>query len=264
MRTICYLCNKEINGNMTEDHVVPRQLIDRKQPRVKGFDYGGFLPTHAPCNNNFGPESFSRKALKIISVLNDPNCVSTHQHVKDFDIVLMTLNSECFKEFSKRDLHYFKVADVRENSMEEIKDPQFIKETPKTNFKQKVLFTTFAVLTKSAAAYLISRNLLQSIPSQWEVIAIPYYGNTKDINFDEIIGEAKPFDVDVKIYSRQLNSKDFMIAYIAYGVLLYVFFKFSNRIDFWNGVLQRFPRADHYIFNGSNLNDLINYQWVKI
>lgn len=82
MAESCYLCGKEIAENdvSSGDHVVPRQLISRTQPKVKGFDYGGVLPAHDRCNNEFGPETYCAKALQLIEILQDPKCVSRLQH----------------------------------------------------------------------------------------------------------------------------------------------------------------------------------------
>lgn len=109
MNKICYLCGKKISADdqFSSDHVVPKLLIDRRQPKVKGFDYGGVIPTHESCNNNFGPEKYCRKALKIISKLNDPECISEFQHKQNPALRLMTLNAECFKEFSIKELCFF-------------------------------------------------------------------------------------------------------------------------------------------------------------
>lgn len=58
MENVCYLCGMPVTEDVsTDDHAVPKQLISRAQPKAKGFDYGGVLPTHAECNNHFGPES---------------------------------------------------------------------------------------------------------------------------------------------------------------------------------------------------------------
>ena len=68
MQDICYLCGLSISCQKSDDHVIPKQLITRKQPKVKGFEYAGKLPSHAECNNRFGPEiSF------LISLLFDHN-----------------------------------------------------------------------------------------------------------------------------------------------------------------------------------------------
>ena len=61
MKDICYLCGLPISGRKSDDHVVPKQLLRRKQPKVKGFDYAGMLPSNAKCNNQFGRKLIVRK-----------------------------------------------------------------------------------------------------------------------------------------------------------------------------------------------------------
>jgi hypothetical protein len=121
MTKICYLCGEEIKEVIiSNDHIIPRQLITRTQPKAKGFDYGGTLPTHEKCNNQFGPETYSVKALKLISVLHDEeNCIFWSPHK------FMAINSECLKEFTQRDLKFFKFIDVRGNSIVDFSSPNF-------------------------------------------------------------------------------------------------------------------------------------------
>ena len=46
---VCYLCSELIAENPSKDHVVPKQAIKRAQPRAKGYDYAGTIPTHDDC-----------------------------------------------------------------------------------------------------------------------------------------------------------------------------------------------------------------------
>ncbi|MDP2821630.1 MAG: hypothetical protein Q8O52_02970 [Sulfuritalea sp.] len=91
MVEICYLCGKEIAENdvNSDDHAVPRQMIARTQPKVKGFDYGGVVPTHEECNNEFGPETYCVKALKLIEVLHDSNCIYRFPQTEDSSITFL-------------------------------------------------------------------------------------------------------------------------------------------------------------------------------
>lgn len=81
MNDICYLCGTQVLvSEITDDHVVPKQFIKRSQPKVKGFDYAGVLPSHESCNNEFEPEVYSQKALILIKALYDENCFLKRQH----------------------------------------------------------------------------------------------------------------------------------------------------------------------------------------
>ena len=159
MVMFCYLCGQEIleTDTSSDDHVIPQQLIKRKQPKVKGFDYGGFLPTHEICNNRFGPETYCIKAMKLISLLDNEDCVSVHT-----DKPIMILNSDFFKEFNRRDFKFFKLIDVRQFPVGNFLSSSFLLDKPKTNLKRSALFTTLAVLTKSVAALLCGSLFAQS------------------------------------------------------------------------------------------------------
>lgn len=193
MAYVCYLCGKEINeGEVnSDDHAVPQQLITRQQPKVKGFDYGGFLPTHDKCNNEFSPETYCQKALKLISVLYEPECVAKLQHKKDSSVVMLAINSDCLKDFNHGDRTFFKFIDVRDKSIDDFSAPEFFLGRPKAHPLRDALFTVLAVLTKSATALLIARHLMTP-PCRWRVLAIPYTGATEETDFDESLGTRSP------------------------------------------------------------------------
>ena len=66
MTKLCYLCRKSIEEDNVEsgDHIVPKQFIKRSQPKAKGFDYAGKLPSHKECNNRFGPKLIAKRQLQ--------------------------------------------------------------------------------------------------------------------------------------------------------------------------------------------------------
>lgn len=261
---ICYLCGKKIAEEdvNSDDHVIPQQLITRKQPKAKGFDYGNRLPAHKKCNNEFGPEAYCIKALKLIKVLNDDNCVLRLQHTADQSVNVIAINEDCLKELNKRDLNFFKFIDVRNKPVGEFENPSFFTGQPKTNPVRDALFVALAVLTKSAAALLIKR-YLHAVPSQWSVLAIPYSGASEATNFDDLFGDTKPFDVGVKVWLRPFDSDHWFALYRAQSVLVFFLFRFSKSETIWNGMIERFPNAEHLFFEGVRLNELISYQWQK-
>lgn len=116
----------------SNDHVVPKQFIKRKQPKVKGFDYAGVLPTHQKCNNHFGAEKMCQKSLELINALYNPGCCLTHQHKDNPSIKILTINSEYLKQFTESDLRFFKFIDARNSSIEEWSNPDFYKGRQKT------------------------------------------------------------------------------------------------------------------------------------
>jgi len=263
MNLCCYLCGDPIQaGEVSDDHAVPKQFIKRSQPKVKGFDYAGVLPSHQECNNEFGPEVYCQKALVIIKALHDENCFLERQHRNDPTISIMALNSDCFPGFNERDLEYFKFIDVRHENYEKWSDPAYFTGKKKTNPKKDALHTALAVLTKSAAALLISRHL-KIVPTYWRVVAVPYVG-ADNVDFDELLGPTKPFEVGIKAWIRQMESNDWFVVYKAENVLVYFLFLFSNDKAIIDGVSNIFEDADKLVFEGEHLNDLLGYEWRKI
>lgn len=264
MVQICYLCGLPIDSaSASGDHAVPKVLIARKQPKVKGFDYGGVLPTHPECNNQFGPEAYCAKALDLIAVLYDENCVSAYQHKDDPSIQVMALKSECLENFARRDLEFFKFIDVRGNDISEISDLSFFPGKPRTNPWRDSLFIALAVLTKSAAALLVSR-YLRELPSRWRVLAIPYSGAAEAFDIDDLLGDTKPFDTGVKVWIRPFDSSNWFVLYRAQSLLVFFLFAFSSSDTIWNGMVERFPDAGHLSFSGNRLTELIGYQWQMV
>lgn len=263
MNDTCYLCGSEIlTGNATGDHIVPKQFIKRSQPKMKGFDYAGVLPSHDTCNNQFGPEVYSQKALVLIKALHDENCFLKRQHQSNPAIQIIALNSECFPGFTERDLEFFKFIDVRDKDYEDWSNPDFFRDKKKTNAKKDALYAALAVLSKSAAALLVSRHL-PSVPTNWRILAIPYIGATT-VDLDELFGETKPFEIGVKAWLQQMENDDWFVVYKADDVLIYLLFWFSGDKSVLSGIQSIFDDADRLLFEGRNLNQLINYEWKKV
>lgn len=99
------------------------------------------------------------------------------QHRDNPAISIMALNSDCFPDFSKRDLEYFKFIDVRHKDYADWSDPAYFR-IRKDKPQKSALHTALAVLTKSAAALLISRHL-KTVPAYWRVVAFPYVEQTE-------------------------------------------------------------------------------------
>lgn len=117
MVDVCYLCGKPLlRGQVrSDDHVVPATLIARTQPKVKGFDYGGYLPTHETCNNHFGNETYVSKALDLLRILHGLHIGGPLQHTQQPNISILPLNASQLSHFTTRDLQFFKIYDARQS-----------------------------------------------------------------------------------------------------------------------------------------------------
>ena len=264
MSIICYLCGKKIGEDVvSEDHAVPRQFIKRKQPTVKGFDYAGVLPTHQECNNRFGAERMCQKSLQLIDVLHNPDCVSIHQHKDNPEIEIMAVNSDCLSEFTNTDLEFFKFNDVRNTAIEEWSDTDFFRDKRKTDPLKQALNIGLSVLAKSAAAVLVKRFGI-SPDTLWRILCIPYHGASPKLDFDDLLGNTKPFEIGVKLWVIEpFKNGDFFAIYKSQHVLLYIFFWFSGEAGSIDEIRRIFNEAEHLYFESPRLIELSEYDWGK-
>lgn len=242
------------------DHVVPKTFIEREQPRVKGFDYAGKLPSHKTCNNAFGPETYATKALDLIAALHDEDCTFEYPHPLKPEFQMMALKSSCLPNFTTRDLSYFKIINATSKSNDEIHDLGLLEARKTVNPKRQSLFTALAVLTKSAAALLVSRKLFTT-PSAWDVLAIPHVGDAHALDFDDIFGPTIPFDSGVKVWLAHLETNDYLVIYRIKRVVIYFLFRFSSAPAAYNRMLNQFTGGSRLRFQGKTLMELVSYTW---
>jgi hypothetical protein len=261
---VCYLCGKSIAASASsKDHAVPKQLLSGAPPKVKGFDYGGHLPTHKRCNNEFGPEAYGQRALELIEVLNNPECVFKYRHRDDPSISLMAVNAACLKNFTRRDLKFFKIIDRQNEKLAPYPPVEVLAGAKALNPKREALFTALTILAKSAAALLVSRKL-HSVPTQWHVLAIPYVGEADSVDLDELFGRTKPFGKQVKVWVARLETEDFLVGYRAGAVIVFFLFRFSPTLEAWRRMRNRFAKATRLTFSGSSLNELLHGGWKQV
>ena len=262
MGEICYLCGLPIGSSPTSgDHAIPVTLMTRKQPKVKGFDYAGKLPTHPECNNRFGPETYVAKALNLLELLESEDGTAAYQHRDHPEITIQALDASKLPDFTQKDLAFFKFIDVRDIDYPRWSKPDFFADKRKTNPKRDAIHVAMSVLAKSTAALLIKRKL-QSVPTTWRIYAIPYSGATDQLDFDHIFGRTEPFDVGVKVWLVQLDDTDWLAIYRAKSIIIFFVFVFAphNALE---AIRPHFPDADILEFTGSCLNELLSAGWHK-
>lgn len=263
MLTTCYLCGLPLLGGATSgDHAVPSVLISRIQPKAKGFDYAGKLPTHKACNNRFGPEIYASKALDLLDVLAGSDGSHIFQHRKDSTIEIHALDASNLPQFTSRDLAFFKLIDVRNTDQSDWSTPAFFTGKPRTNATRDALFVALSVLAKSAAALLIKREL-HVVPSSWRIYAIPFSGATDALDFDELLGTTEPFDIGVKVWLKALDPPDWLALYRAQSILVYLVFVFAPH-NALARLHQLFQDSDILEFGGTSINDLLTLGWKQV
>lgn len=263
MDEICYLCGLPIGDSpVSGDHAVPTTLIARAQPKAKGFDYAGKLPTHPECNNRFGPEIYVAKALQLLDVLEGDGGNAIFQHRARPDITIQAIDASRLSNFTTRDLAFFKFIDVRGTDYSRWSDPAFFVGKKKTNPKRDAVHVALSVLAKSAAALLVKRKL-KAVPPSWRILAVPYAGASDRVDFDHIVGDTEPFDIGVKVWLGKLDATDWLAIYRAGSIVVFFVFVFAKH-DALAAIRPHFPDADIHEFSGRRLNDLLTVGWRKV
>ncbi len=261
----CYLCSSIIAGPSTRDHAVPKGLIKREQPRAKGYEYGGFLPTHPECNNRFGPEAYAAKAMDLLRVRTDPRFMLQLTHPKDPSIRIATVNADLLPHFTEADLRHFGMMDGRDTFEQAMASPAFFKDKKKSNPVKRALQTSLSVLAKSAAALLFTRFRIAP-PARWQIVAFPYSQNdaNSELNFDEEFGgPSKPFDDGLQLWIKPLDDGNYFAIYKARGPMVFFLFVLGDMRQVL-GVRARFADVDHYYFEGRTINSMLITGWSKL
>jgi hypothetical protein len=262
MSDTCYLCGQPVlpGQKISRDHVIPATLISRSQPIARGFDHGGFLPTHEECNNRFGNETYVSKALDLLGILCAPSAASPLQLRDHPDITIFPLDASTLLHFTPRDLRFFKFNDARNVSLADLRNPSFYAGCVKTNPTRDALFVALSVLAKSAAALLVKRHL-RATPPCWRIYAQAFSGDTNRLDFAEFLGDAKPFDNDVRVWVKEMENDNWFVVYAAKGVLVYFVFAFRDRARLLEFFRSSNPEAETVKFVGTSINELLVLGW---
>jgi len=267
---ICYLCSKEITklDELSKDHVISKQFIKRNQPLSKDFDYGSFLPTHKLCNRKFGDadsnaEFICQKALILIDIIQNPNKSFEREHRDNSKLKILAINGDHLKDFSKKDLEFFGLIDVREKKYEDFTNPEFFKNKEKINPMLKPLNSALTVLVKNSAALLVKRYNV-SAKSLWRVIIKPCYSYNNELNLKSLFGNVKPFEEGLNIWVNPFDGGDWFIRFQYFKQIFFVFFSITGRKEIIEKISEKFfKKTESYYFQSNQLIDLVNYNWYN-
>jgi hypothetical protein len=264
---LCYLCSEPIENEANEDHVVPKQFIKRNQPKVKGFEYGGVLETHTDCNNKFGgagskSEVVCQKALHLIRILHDENCFLLRERKSNPKDRILAINSECLKSFTKNDLEFFELIDVRHiKDLKEWTSHEFLSGHKHSDTFKKSINITLSVLAKSAAAFLVSR--FSFWPEvRWRIMAIPYFSKDFNFDFDSLFGAVKPFEIGVKLWVKKWNDTDWFTSYKVHEICIVFNFINSRDSKIYERIQREFQGGSKLVFQSEKLINLIGHDWA--
>jgi len=270
---ICYLCGQYIlpEHETDEDHTYQKALWKKKQPKVKGLEYGGTITTHRKCNNEFGgavakTEVICKKAFILLNVLFDEKCYIKRFYKGDPNLGMLVLDSRHIKNFSKKELEFFKINDVLDKKYKSWADISYLKKLEKVDARRRPTNIAMTVSAKSAAALLVSHNNV-SPDSYWRIAAYPGFDKEGNADFDNLFGQTKPFDIGVKVWSREVSKKDYLVIYKYDKFIAFYHFSFSNDTDALQKVLPSIFAKENkeniVHFKSNCLLDLIGYDWYE-
>ena len=257
---VCYLCGRPVtDGQPSGDHAVPRVLLRDKQPKVRGFDYGGRLPTHATCNNRFRDERYVLRALDLIAALHNPDTVLYHPLPGNPPVRIAAINSAELPGFTQADLHFFKINDARNDGT----GARHIRPAVPGNPLRLALFVSLAVLAKSAAALLLARHHLGAVPQKWSIVAIPYTGDATSADFSDVFGDQRPFAPGVKVLMGRFGPAASLALYVTDKAMVYFLIRDARTPSAIEAAVIRLFQedVDCLRFSGNSLMQLMDHHW---
>lgn len=265
VKKICYLCGDLLEGDINNDHTIPKHLITG-QPKKRGCDYGGEMEVHKKCNSLFGnrssnSETISPKALQLLKVMINPDKSIDIMKKDNHELIIKTIVGKHLEGFSNYDLTFFGLIDGRKENYNTLTSEKFLQQFPRIEPLEKPLNIILTVLAKSCGAFLFKRK--HYYPSEkWRIYATSFWADSA-VDFDLIFGEIKPFDIGVKLWIKECANNDWFCSYKLDELLVYfIFLNSSNYKNVYDlrGIIKN--TQVHY-FESEKLVNMINYNWSK-
>lgn len=258
----CYLCHAYIGSDVTEDHVLPKQFIKRSQPRMRGFEYAGKLPTHAKCNNDFKDERFCQSALSLLDVMYSADSPLKFTHRSNPEIEFLAFTPNQVPGFGPAELEYFGFIDAMENQADDFKDIEFFEGKPKVNLLRKASNIALSVIAKSACAFLLRKGSIK-LPPHWRILMVPLIDPSQGLDIQELFGPLKPYEEGLYVWSGPTETGDGSVVFRHGGLIIFILVTTSRNRLFWNKVADLSEPGGRYLFNGKRLIDLVGYDWSR-
>lgn len=259
----CYLCGEPIEeGRKSVDHVLPKQFLKRKQPRVKGYEYGGTLPTHLKCNNEFKDEKFCQHALTLLELFTVAGATAKFTRRDNPEISFIAVTPDQLPGFGAAEAKFFGIMDVRNVPTEELKTDEFFQGKPKVDPIKKPLNTALSVLAKSACAFLLKKQAIK-LPSHWRILMVPFMDHDLAFDIQGVFGALKPYDDGLYIWSGPTDNGDGAVVSRHGKLLVFTLVATSRDRTFWNRIAGLGEPGNRYLFNGLKLTELVGYEWTR-
>jgi hypothetical protein len=267
-KEICYLCGSQLGlTDVNLDHVFQQQFVTRNQPKEKGFDYAGVLPVHVGCNKKFGtgnqaPEAICGKALRLLEVLQRDDTLKVIRDNPNFRVA--AINSSWFLNFSQQDIDYFKLIDLTNVAYEDWAHGNHLADKQMINPFQIPINVALSTLAKSTAGFLVKRHGVAG-NTHWRILALPFYAQDNDFDFDRLFGKVQPLEVGIKLWIK--SDRNSWLAGYKHNRLFVIFcIEFAASDTFrqikaqLNSVWKDFSCL---FFDSDKLIDLVGYHWSK-
>ena len=204
-----------------------------------------------------------RKALQLLGALHDSNTTLSRPAPGNLNGRVLALNEQNLTGFGPRDFRFFGIHDARKDSVASFDNPAYYADKPRSDIRKTVLCTVLSVLTKSAAALLVSRHL-DDLPSKWNIICVPYAGDITKADFSSSFGETKPFAGDIRVSSKRFTAKSWRMIYATGTVMVWFFFLIDNDCNLVSDIKERFPLEECHQFEGESLMELVGHDWPTV
>ena len=126
-----------------------------------------------------------------------------------------------------------------------------------------VIGTTLSVLTKSAGAFLVKRNRID-LPRKWDVISVPFVGDTIKPELSSLFGESKPFTKDIQVAAKKFEGSSWVVFYATSTMSVLFFFVMEDDGHIVTGIQEKFSLEKCFRFEGETLMDLVEHDWSSI
>lgn len=224
---VCYLCGQPILTDKTDDHVLQKLFVKRKQPKERGFKYGHVLPTHRTCNARFGNKGQGAES----------ECRDALQRVHD--------------------LHSEIIAGQRKDAWLDPRDASGKISGPFVSY----LNIALTVLAKSAAAFLVRWHGIPS-DSSWRIIVLSMlYGARVEEVFDGLLEHTNALEVGMKYYAQEIEKGNWYFTFTHNGMSVLFYFEFNSDPENFRKMKAELHPQPALLFESTQLIDLVGYDW---
>ena len=175
---------------------------------------------------------------------------------------LVTITVDDQLTFSRKELKYFHITDVRTLNYNEWTDSNFINKLQAGIVFEKPINTALSVLAKNAAAVLVKDFNISPATRNWRIFTmLNTYNNEVDLS--SFLGHPIMIDQEIHLYCKKfINTKDIFLVYAYHSIIIYFFFAFDRGYQNINLFKKSYNSQNQLLFEKSFLNELKDFDWL--